>query len=45
MANILQVSELRNDNGIMKDYHKGEWAYLTKNGKGHFVFMNIEDYE
>ena len=29
----------------MKNCHKGEPVYLTKNGRGRFVVMDIEDYE
>ncbi|EFU76986.1 toxin-antitoxin system, antitoxin component, PHD family [Lachnoanaerobaculum saburreum DSM 3986] len=29
----------------MKNCHKGEPVYLTKNGRGGFVVMDIEDYE
>ena len=29
----------------MKKCHKGEPVYLTKNGRGRFVVMDIEDYE
>ena len=45
MANILQISELRNYNEVLKNCHKGEPVYLTKNGRGRFVVMDIEDYE
>ena len=39
MANILPVSDLRNYNEVLKNCHKGEPVYLTKNGR------DIEDYE
>ena len=45
MASILPVSDLRNYNEVLKNCHKGEPAYLTKNGRGRFVVMDIEDYE
>ena len=45
MANILPVSDLRNYNEVLKNCHKGEPVYLTKNGRGRFVVMDIEDYE
>ena len=45
MANILPVSDLRNYNEVLKNCHKGEPVYLTKNGRGGFVVMDIEDYE
>lgn len=45
MANILPVSDSRNYNEVLKNCHKGEPVYLTKNGRGRFVVMDIEDYE
>ena len=44
MANILPVSDLRNYNEVLKNCHKGEPVYLTKNGRGRFVVMDFEDY-
>ena len=38
MANILPVSDLRNYNEVLKNWHKGEPVYLTKNGRGGFVY-------
>jgi prevent-host-death family protein len=32
-------------NEVLKNCHKGESVYLTKNGRGGFVVMDIEDYE
>ena len=43
MANILPVSDLQNYNEVLKNCHKGEPVYLTKNGRGRFVVMDIED--
>jgi len=34
-----------NYNEVLKNCHKGEPVYLTKNGRGRFVVMDIEDYE
>lgn len=45
MANILQVSDLRNYNEVLKKCHSGEPVFLTKNGRGRFVVLDIEDYE
>jgi len=45
MASILPVSDLRNYNEVLKKCHKGEPVYLTKNGRGRFVVIDIEDYE
>lgn len=45
MPHILPVSDLRNYNEVLKNCHKGEPVFLTKNGRGRFVVMDIEDYE
>ena len=45
MASILPVSDLRNYNEVLKNCHKGEPVYLTRNGRGRFVVMDIEDDE
>ena len=45
MPNILPVSDLRNYNEVLKKCQVGEPVFLTKNGRGRFVVMDIEDYE
>ena len=45
MPNILPVSDLRNYNEVLKNCMIGEPVFLTKNGRGKFVVMDIEDYE
>lgn len=45
MANILPVSDLRHYNEVLKKCQAGEPVFLTKNGRGRFVVMDIEDYE
>jgi len=45
MSNILPVSDLRNYNEVLKNCQIGEPVFLTKNGRGRFVLMDIEDYE
>ncbi len=45
MANILPVSDLRNYNEVLKNCRVGEPVFLTKNGRGRFVVLDIEDYE
>ena len=45
MSNILPVSVLRNYNEVLKNCQAGEPVFLTKNGRGRFVVMDIEDYE
>ena len=45
MANILPVSDLRNYNEVLKNCQIGEPVFLTKNGRGRFVVLDIDDYE
>ncbi len=45
MANILPVSDLRNYNEVLNNCHVGAPVFLTKNGRGRFVVLDIEDYE
>lgn len=45
MPSILPVSDLRNYNEVLKNCHQGEPVFLTKNGRGRFVVLDIEDYE
>ncbi len=45
MANILPVSDLRNYNEVLKNCQVGEPVFLTRNGRGRFVVLDIEDYE
>ena len=45
MSSILPVSDLRNYNEVLKNCQIGEPVFLTKNGRGRFVVMDIEDYE
>ena len=45
MPSILPVSDLRNYNEVLKNCQAGEPVFLTKNGRGKFVILDIEDYE
>lgn len=45
MASILPVSDLRNYNEVLKNCQAGEPVFLTKNGRGKYVVLDIEDYE
>lgn len=45
MPNILPVSDLRNYNEVLKNCRAGEPVFLTKNGRGRYVVLDIEDYE
>lgn len=45
MPNILHVSDLRNYNEVLKNCQVGEPVFLTQNGRGKFVVIDMEDYE
>lgn len=45
MPSILPVSDLRNYNEVLKHCQVGEPVFLTKNGRGRFVVLDMEDYE
>jgi len=45
MPNIKPISDLRNYNKVLKDCQNGEPVFLTKNGRGKYVLVDIEEYE
>ena len=45
MPNIRPVSDLRNYTDVLKDIEVGEPVFLTKNGRGRYVIIDIEEYE
>lgn len=45
MPNILPVSDLRNYNEVLKNCQAGRPVFLTQNGRGKFVLLDIDDYE
>ena len=45
MPNIKPVSDLRNYNEVLKDISVGEPVFLTKNGRGRYAIVDIEEYE
>ncbi|MBN2559157.1 MAG: type II toxin-antitoxin system prevent-host-death family antitoxin [Clostridia bacterium] len=45
MPNIKPVSDLRKYNEVLKDISFGEPVFLTKNGRGKFAIVDIEEYE
>jgi len=45
MINIRSVSDLRNYTDALKDIGPDSPVFLTKNGRGKYVVMLIEDYE
>lgn len=45
MPNIKPISDLRNYNEVLKDCQNGEPVFLTKNGRGRYVLIDMEEYE
>jgi prevent-host-death family protein len=45
MPSIKPVSDLRDYNKVLRDVDVGQPAFLTKNGRGRFAILDIEDYE
>lgn len=45
MPNIKPVSDLRNYAEVLRDISVGEPVFLTRNGRGRYVIIDIEDYE
>lgn len=45
MPNIKPISDLRNYNEVLRDCQNGEPVFLTKNGRGKYVIIDMEEYE
>ena len=45
MPNIKPVSDLRNYTDVLKDISAGAPVFLTKNGRGRYVIVDLDDYE
>lgn len=45
MPNIKPVSDLRNYNEVLRDIAVGEPVFLTKNGRGRYVIVDMDEYE
>ena len=45
MPNIKPVSDLRNYTEVLRDIAVGEPVFLTKNGRGRYAIVDIEEYE
>ena len=45
MPNIKPISDLRNYTEVLRDVAIGEPVYLTKNGRGRYVILDIHDFE
>lgn len=44
MPNIKPVSDLRNYSEVLRDIAVGEPVFLTKNGRGRYVIVDMEEY-
>ncbi len=45
MPTIKPISDLRNYPSVLKEILPGAPVFLTKNGRGKYVLMDMEDYE
>ena len=45
MPNIKPVSDLRSYNEVLRDIEVGAPVFLTKNGRGKYVILDIEEYQ
>jgi len=45
MPSIKPVSDLRNYTEVLKDIAIGNPVFLTRNGRGKYVLLDMEDYE
>ena len=45
MPNIKPVSDLRNYNEVLIECEAGNPVFLTKNGRGKYVIIDIKEYE
>ena len=44
MPNIKPVSDLRNYNSVLRDVAEGNPVFLTKNGRGRYAIIDIDEY-
>lgn len=45
MPNIKPISDLRNYGDVLRDVSAGAPVFLTKNGRGRYVILDMQDYE
>jgi len=45
MPNIKPISDLRNYNEVLRCIEEGSPVFLTKNGRGRYVVMDMQEYE
>ena len=45
MPNIKPISDLRNYSEVLRDVSAGAPVFLTKNGRGKYAIVDMQDYE
>jgi prevent-host-death family protein len=45
MPNIKPISDLRNYTEVLKEVTEGSPVYLTRNGRGEFVILDMDEYD
>lgn len=45
MPNIKPISDLRNYTEVLKETTNGSPVFLTKNGRGEYVIMDMKEYD
>ena len=45
MPNIRPISDLRNYTDVLRDVSEGAPVILTKNGRGKYAIVDLQDYE
>ena len=45
MPHITPVSDLRNYSEVLRDVSEGSPVFLTKNGRGRYAIVDMQDYE
>lgn len=45
MPNIKPISDLRNYTDVLKETTVGSPVFLTKNGRGEYVILNMREYD
>ncbi len=45
MPNIKPISDLKNYSDVLRDVSVGAPVFLTKNGRGRYAIIDIQDYE
>lgn len=45
MPNIKPISDLRNYSEVLREVSAGSPVFLTKNGRGRYAIVDIDDYE